>query len=437
MGLNRRTFLGTSAAAVAVAGTMVRGQVFGANDRVGVCVCGVNGRGTSHIEGFSETNGSEVLALCDPDANVLASRAKQFESKYGKKVKTYRDVREALSDDSIDAISIATPNHWHSLMAIWGVQAGKDVYVEKPLSHNVWEGRQLAAIEADSDRIVMHGTQSRSSTTWMRDIKLLQDGFIGKMHKAKGFTYKTGNRVPIGYGVASPAPEHLDWNLWQGPAEDGPYLARKDSSRGLVVHYNWHWVWRYGNGEIGNQGVHQMDLCSWAMNKGLPVKVYSAGGRYKWEDDAETPNTQVAIYTYADGTIMEFEVRNMGSYAEEGSLETGNTYLCADGYYVEDKGFFDYRHKAIEVKAEKPESKGTWGNFIAAVQSRDKKLIRGTALEGHISSAHCHLGNVAYQLGRSLEFDPKTERFVNDDEANKLLTRPYRDEFKVPAIVAG
>jgi hypothetical protein len=268
----------------------------------------------------------------------------------------------------------------------------------------------------------------------MRDIKLLQDGFIGKMHKAKGFTYKTGGRVPIGFGKAVSAPEHLDWNLWQGPAEEQSYMTRTDSDRGLHVHYNWHWFWKYGNGEIGNQGVHQMDLCAWAMNKGLPTRVYSSGGRYVWEDDGETPNTQVTTFTYGDGTIMEFEVRNLGSYNEAGSLTTGNTYLCADGYYVEGKGFFDYRQRAIEVETERPETYGTWGNFVRAVQSRDKKLIQGTAEQGHISSAHCHIGNIAYRLGRSLEFDPKTERFVNDDEANKLIAAPYRDDFTVPQI---
>ena len=433
MSFTRRAFLGTSAAAV-VAGTMATGKVFGANERLRFCVCGVNGRGGSHLEEFPKLENCEIAAICEVDDRVSARRAGAIEKASGTKPKVYRDIREALADESIDVITIATPNHWHSLMAIWAVQAGKDVYVEKPLAHNVWEGRQLATLAEKSDRIVMHGTQGRSSSTWMRDIKLIQDGFIGKLHKAKGFTYKTGNRGSIGHGKEATPPKELAYELWLGPASEQPYQVREGSDRGLFIHYNWHWFWDFGNGEIGNQGVHQMDICSWAMNKGLPVQVYSTGGRYKFDDDAQTPNTQVTTYTYADGTIMEFEVRNIGSYPEAGVLETGNTFLCADGYYVEDKGFFDYRHKPIEVSTEKPESKGPWGNFVEAVRTRDKSHVHGTAMEGHISSAHCHLGNVAYRLGRSLKFDPKAERFVDDAEADALLTRQYRKGFEVPKI---
>ncbi|MEX2015570.1 MAG: Gfo/Idh/MocA family oxidoreductase [Candidatus Hydrogenedentales bacterium] len=425
MNISRRTFLASSAAAVA-AGIATR-SAFAQNDRVGVCVVGVNGRGKEHIEQFSKTDGAEVVALCDVDSRVLERTVARFKETYGKTPKIFTDVREALQDPSIDAVTIATPNHWHSLMTIWAIQAGKDVYVEKPMSHSIWEGRQAAALADQSDRIVMHGTQGRSSAGWMRDIKLLQDGFIGRVNKAKGFTYKTGNRKDLGDCRTNEVPSELNWDLWQGPA------ARQDYCN-LYVPYNWHWFWRYGNGETGNQGVHQMDICAWAMNKGLPVKAYSTGGRYAWDDFAETPNTQVSVLTYEDGTMLEFEIRNMGSYKEAGELETGNTFLCNDGYYVEDKGFFDYRGKPIQVDAPMPETKGTWANFIEAVRSRDNSAIRGTAMDAHISSAHCHLCNIAYRVGESLNFDPKTERFTNNDEANKLAKSEYAPGFEVPEI---
>lgn len=415
-------------AAVVVAGTMAKGRVFGANDRVNMAVIGCNGRGGSHIDGFAGKNDSDVVALCDPDQMVLRRRSKQVEQKSGKEPALITDMREIMNDDSIDAISIATPNHWHSLAAIWGLQAGKHVYVEKPISHNIYEGRQLAELSKKTNKVCMHGTQSRSDSTWLRDIKLMHDGFIGKLHMAKGFTYKTGNRVAIGYREdGEQAPDHLDWTLWQGPAADADYSKN-------YVHYTWHWYWNYGNGETGNQGVHQMDIAMWGLNRGLPSKVYSAGGRYHWEDDAETPNTQISTFTYDDGATLVFEVRNYGSYEEAGSLTTGNTFWGADGYYVQGQGFFDKKHNAMPVPEEvdTPKSEGNWQNFINSV--KDGAHNFANAVDAHESSAHCHLGNIAYRLGRSLEFDPSTERFKGDDEANALLTRQYRAGFEVPKI---
>ena len=428
MSLSRRQFIATSSAAIVAAGTLGRSSVFGANDRVRVCVVGVNGRGGSHIEGFNDYEGSEVVALCDPDQRVLERRAGWTKKKYGKEPKLYRDIRDVLADDTIDAISIATPNHWHSLATIWACQAGKDVYVEKPLSHGIWEGRQLVHAAKQAGRIVQHGTQSRSDPTWMRDIRLMHEGLIGPIHVAKGFTYKTGNRHSIGHKPLEAAPKHLDWTLWQGPATEEEFCKN-------YVHYNWHWFWNYGNGETGNQGVHQMDLGVWGLNKGLPTKIYSAGGRYAWDDQGETPNTQLTTFTYEDGTMFEFEIRNVGSYQEAGKT-TGNHFLGAKGYYVEGKGFFDYDHERITVDEPKPISNGPWGNFIEAVKSRNQDDIRGTALDGHLASAHCHLGNIAYQMGRSLEFDPHAERFSSDQQANGLLKREYRKDFEVPDLSA-
>lgn len=427
MEVTRRKFVGSSAAAVITAGMLSKGKAFGANDKVSVCCIGINGQGGSHIKDVTATEGLEVVALCDADKKVLENRAKELEEATGKKPKTYVDMREVMADDSINAVSIATPNHWHSLAAIWACEAGKDVYVEKPLSHNIWEGRQLVNAAKKHGRIVQHGTQARSSSAWQRDIKLLHDGFMGEVHMAKGYTYKTGNRKSIGFKDFENPPEHLDWALWQGPSQDHPFCKN-------YVHYNWHWFWEYGNGEFGNQLVHQMDVACWGLNAGMPTRAASMGGRYAWKDQGETPNTQVTTFHYENGKTLLMEVRNLGSYNEAGGANTGNTFFAEKGYYVQDQGFFTYAHEPIAVDVEAPEKRSKFENFLRAVKSRKDEDICGNVLDGHVSSAHCHLGNIAYRLGRTVEFDPKTEDFVNDKEASALISREYRKGFEVPAV---
>lgn len=443
MALTRRQFIGKTTAAVIVAGTMASGKVFGANNRIRLCTVGFNGQGNSHINDILKMkDDAEMVALCDADANVLDRGVKAVERAQGKAPKAYKDIREALQDKEIDAITIATPNHWHSLGAIWACQAGKDVYVEKPLSHNVWEGRQLVAAAEKYKRIVQHGTQSRSSATLIRDLKLIHEGFIGKIGESRGYVYKNGNRRAIGHGKPGPVPEHLDWTLWQGPSRDRQFLINVDREKpGLYVHYDWHWFWEYGNGEIGNQGVHEMDIACWGHNRGLPVKVFSAGGRYGWDDDGETPNTQATTFTYADGSIMTFEVRNLGSFQEFDGGNCGNSFFGTKGFYVREKGFFSYKEgrmserEAIPVpeSATLPELGNKWARFFRAVRSRKPEDMPVSTLDAHYSCVHCHLGNVAYRLGRSLEFDPKTERF-KDREANQHLSREYRKGFELPKL---
>jgi predicted dehydrogenase len=423
MDVSRRNFLGAGAAAVVAAGTKATGKVFGANDTINVCVMGVNGRGGSHIEGFGTQEGVNVYAICDVDTKAL-EKGKARCAKVGlPEPKTFTDIREALQDDNIDVLSIATPNHWHTLATIWGVQAGKDVYVEKPATHSIYEGQELKKVVAASDRIVQHGTQNRSSGRWMRDIQLMRDGIIGDIYMARGLCYKNGNRGSIGFHEPAAPPERLNWDLWQGPAQERQYSAAYHP-------YTWHWFWEYGNGEIGNQGVHQMDVGTWIMNKGMPTQVYSAGGRYTYEDQAETPNTQITTYTYADGTQFVFEVRNRFTN-DEGGVKVGNLAYGSGGYYMEGAGFFDTEDKPIAIEAPEYETAGTFGNFIAAVRSRKKEDIHGNMDDAHIGCAHCHLGAISYQLGRSLEFDPTTERFLNANDANDMLRRDYRAGFEV------
>src|SRR3954471_23226513 len=393
MTLTRRSFLAASAATVVAA----RGVSFGAkpdaNSRIGVCTIGFNGQGGSHIKDVLKMKDQvEYVALCDVDSEVLERGAKFVEEAQGKKPKLYRDIREALADKNIDAVTIATPNHWHSLAAIWACQAGKDVYVEKPLCHNVFEGRQLVEAAKKHGKIVQHGTQSRASGTLIRDMKLIHDGFIGDIVESRGYVYKNGNRGPIGHGKPGQVPKKLDWNLWEGPAGEHEFMVNVDRKKpGLYVHYDWHYFWEYGNGEIGNQGVHQMDEAVWGHNRGLPIRLYSSGGRFGLDDDGQTPNTQATVFTYADGSILTFQVRNLGSFNEGGAGNCANSFFGTKGYYVRDKGFFEYKenkageHDPIPVPDNAPKAdKGSkWQRFFKAVRSRNPADLPVSPLEAH------------------------------------------------------
>jgi predicted dehydrogenase len=436
MGVSRRQFLGKSTAVV-VAGMAAAGRVFGANERIRAGCIGLNGRGAGHVQFLSDNSNSEVVALCDVDSNVLAQYAKVLEDKTKAKPFTTADMRELFGRADIDVISIATPNHWHTLAAMWAMEAGKDVYVEKPCSHTVWEGRQLVAAAEKHGRICQHGTQSRSEPGRIRSIQRLREGAIGEVYMARALCYKV--RDSIGVKPDSAPPANVNWELWQGPASDRPYNAN-------YVHYNWHWFWHYGNGDIGNQGVHEMDIAVWGMNKGLPVRVQSSGGRYGYKDQGETANTQISTFHYADGTMLVFEVR--GRYTnDEATSRVGNMFYGSEGYLTKyaEPGTkvikfpcFDKNNKEIPdaspVDSDPNDSTRHFDNFLTAVRSRKQEDIHGTAQQGHISSAHCHLANIAYRLGRVLHFDPTKERFINDAEADALLTREYRPGFEVPKL---
>src|SRR3954453_4689401 len=245
MTLTRRSFLAASAATVVAA----RGVSFGAkpdaNSRIGICTIGFNGQGGSHIKDILKMKDqAEYVAICDVDSDVLERGAKIIEEAQGKRPRTYRDIRQALADKEVDAVTIATPNHWHSLATVWACQAGKDVYVEKPMSHNIFEGQQVVAAAKKYGKIVQHGTQSRANAQLIRDMKLIHDGFIGKIVESRGYVYKNGNRGAIGHGKEGAVPEHLDWTLWQGPSRDHPFMINTDRKKpGLYVHYDWHYFW--------------------------------------------------------------------------------------------------------------------------------------------------------------------------------------------------
>lgn len=429
---SRRSFMKSAGGAVAAAAfttpLFVPRRAFGANDRVNAAVLGVHGRGKSHISGFMSLDNVRVTTLCDPDMEVLRQRAKDFEKKYDKKVKLVQDLRQVYDDKDIDVVSVATPNHWHSLATIWACQAGKDVYVEKPASHNIYEGRKMVEATNKYKRIVQHGVQLRSSKALREAIQHLRDGVIGKVYMARGLVFRW--RGDIGNKGTEPVPAGLDYSLWLGPAQKRPF------SRNLV-HYNWHWHWDFGNGDVGNQGIHETDMCMWGLDVGLPKKVTAMGGKFLWNDCKETPETLSSTYLYPDeGKMIEFEVRPWCTNLEDGA-GVGNIFYGSEGYMVV-KGYSTYETYLGKNRERGP--KGNAGgdhyqNFIDAVRARDKSIQNGPVETAHLSSALAHLGNISYRLGRQLEFDPKTERFVGDDEANRMLTRDYRAPFVVPETV--
>jgi len=425
--LTRRTFIKNSAGAglgLAVAPMIIPSSAFGANDRIRAAVLGVNGRGKSHINGLMSQENVEVAVLCDPDANVSGERAKEFQEKYGKKVRTEQDLRRVFDDKNIDAITIAMPNHWHALATIWACQAGKDVYVEKPGAHNIFEGRKMVEAARKYNRIVQHGVQLRSSAAIREAIQHLRDGLIGNVYMARGLVFRW--RPDIGNHPNEPVPAGLDYDLWTGPAQMQPFTRN-------LVHYNWHWHWDYGNGDVGNQGIHETDLCMWGLDVGLPEKITSMGGKFLWDDSKEVPEVQTSIYHYPkEKKMIQFEVRHWCTNLEDGA-GVGNIFYGDKGYMVV-KGYDHYETFLGREREPGPSSKAGgdhYKNFIECVRSRDRSKQNGPVETAHLSSALAHLGNIAYRLGRVLTFDPKTEKFIADEEADRMLTRNYRAPFEV------
>lgn len=433
--MNRRSFVKGSAGA---AGIMLAGQLIGtskswagANDRIRVAVMGVHGRGKDHIAGHQSGENVQVAALCDPDRNVLRERAESVEKEYNLKVDTETDIRKILERDDIDAISIATPNHWHSLATIWACQAGKDVYVEKPGSHNIYEGRKMVEAAHKYNRIVQHGVQLRSSSAIQEAVEKLREGVIGNVYMARGLCYKW--RPSIGHKPEEPAPDYLDFDLWLGPAQERPYTPN-------LVHYNWHWHWDYGNGDVGNQGIHETDMCLWGLGlETLPDEITGMGGKFLWDDDKETPEVLTTLFKFTkENKMIQFEVRPWCTNMEDG-VGIGNIFYGDKGYMLI-KGYG--RYEVYLGKDREPGPVGDDGpgnkhfhNFHAAMRSRKASDQNGPVETAHRASAIAHLGNISYRLGRVLHFNAEKEKFEGDREANKMLTREYRKPFVVPEKV--
>ena len=420
----RREFVKTAgiAGATLLAPSIVTAQ--SRSDEIRVAVCGVNGQGFSNANQIMSTDGARIVALCDPDQEILDRRVDEINKEFeGAKVVGYRDYRDVLDRDDIDAVCIATPNHWHCLMAIHACQAGKDVFVQKPVSHTIWEGRQLVKAAEKYGRIVQAGTQNRSDIGLRPFYAELAAGALGKVKMVRGLCYR--NRSGIGRSATPVAPpESCDYNLWLGPAQDET-LYRPS------MHYDWHWDFNTGNGDIGNQGPHETDLIRWAMgDTSNPSRVISFGGRFAWDDAGNTPNMQFAAYEY-DGIPIFFEVRNLWVNPEVNASPTyrgGRVSViidCEDGYFVGGRGGgWIYDNDGKKVKQFKGDAgEGHFKNFFKAVRSRKMSDLHAPVEQGHRSACLAHLANISYRLGAKVSPGELRERMEDDKESLDAIER--------------
>jgi len=420
--MKRRSFLVTAATAATASGWA------GANDKVRIAIAGVGGRGNALLTESFAIDRLEVGALVDPDGRRTEAGAAKLLAKTGKRARLYSDSRRVMDDKEIDAVLVSTCNHWHALIGIWACQAGKDAYVEKPVSHNLFEGRKLVEAARKYNRIVQGGTQRRTWARFRQAINVVHSGAIGDVYQSTFFF--PGGRDSIGFkDPASTPPAWLNWDSWLGPAPMQKYHEN-------LVHYNWHWFWDFGNGELGNNGIHMVDLCRWGLRRGLPSRVYSTGGRFGYRDQAETPNTQTVTWTYPDGAAIVGQLR--GLYTNEPMRwdffgSKGHLHILADGKYEVTLG--REKQSTPGPVVDNGGEEAHLRNFAEAVASRDKSKLNAEIEETYLSTGFCHLGNISYRLGREVKFDAARERFIGDPAADAMLTRAYRKPYVVPARV--
>lgn len=407
----KKSLIGTTGITIGGMGFSAKSyaSILGANDRFRMAVCGVNGRGKSHISGFGKLDNVEIAYLVDPDSQILEERVNGMKEAGGlsSNVKGVTDVRKVLDDKEIDAISVATPNSWHSLMVIWAAQAKKHCYVEKPASHDIYEGRVALAAAEKYGIVVQHGTQRRSEEGWARQVSDIRSGKYGKMLVSHGFACKP--RETIGFEPPSAPPPHLDWNLWKGPAVIDKFHKN-------LVHYNWHWFWQVGNGELNNQGTHQLDVAYWALDEEVenthPKRVMAIGGRFNWGDQGETPNTMFALAEFANGQYVFFNVRNVNydGYVRE----VTNRFYFEDGGILRDGEYQSVngsQPRNVTVKDVRQTPGGNWQSFVTACRANDPKMANGNMYDAHYSCALGHLMNISYRLGERVPFNAKAGRF--------------------------
>lgn len=474
--ITRRKFLEDSilaAAAAAASSIPARAIAAGqravsANDKITVAIIGCGIRGKQHASELASLPDCEIAYVCDPDRDRAAQVAEDLVARKRPQPKAVQDLRVVLNDKSVAAVFITTPNHWHALAAIWAMQAGKDVYVEKPVCHNISEGRRMVQVARKLGRICQGGTQNRSNGALAEAIKYIHDGKLGEVKLARSLVY--GRRGSIGGPTQCEIPASVDYNLWAGPAAMGPLTRPK-------FHYDWHWFWNTGNGELGNNNVHSLDICRWGLGvTGLGRAVLSYGGRLGYTDAGETPNTQVVIYDFGDKTIVA-ETRGLKTEPFHPDFKSGWIFKGSQGI-IADTSLFDLDGKLIRTFTGKSESH--FANFLKAVRSRQVSDLNADILEGHQSTALCHIGNISWRLGHPsspaeiqkelsqlkvhdavletfehtrqhlaenkvdleqskltlgllLRPDPHQEKFLANPSANALLTREYRRPFVVPA----
>ena len=441
--MNRRLFLSKTAAATAGLATLPSGvRAQSPNDTINVAIIGIRGdnkgrptwtargRGQDHYEHLAGVKNVRVTHVVDIDERHFAGSLSFMKERWGGNPKTETDFRRVLENRDVDAVTIAAPDHWHALMTIWACQAGKDVYCEKPLSHNIVEGRRMIEAARRHNRVVAVGTQRRSGAVLAKAVQFLRDGGLGTIHSGRTIIHR--QRDPIGVVANSPAPAGVNYDLWLGPAPQRPFNENH-------FHYNWHWFWDYGTTDLGNTAVHSLDAVRWLVGKQEhPRAVHCTGGLFEAgaPTDQTTPNTQYATYKYADGTEIHCDLRNWfaGPPQAAGVFVYGLKGWMRVG---DDKAevFFGRKNEPGPVlTAEGQDDSGQvhFQNFIDCVRSRKSEALKAAIEEGHLSTTLCHLGNISYRVNRSLQFDGKTERFVGDEEADKLLTRTYRAPYVLP-----
>jgi predicted dehydrogenase len=440
-----------------------------ANDEIQHAVLGCRIRGKVHAAEFAKQPGVNVAIVCDPDLQLAEELASAVAEKTGRKPQVVQDLRKVFDDKSIDTVSVAAPNHWHALASIWAMQAGKDVYVEKPISHNLVEGRRMVQAARKHQKICQGGTQNRSLGSLMTAAEYLKAGKLGEVKLARTIIY--GKRNSIGEKQACEIPPKCDFNLWLGPATQEP-LTRKN------MHYDWHWVWDTGNGELGNNNIHMVDICRWLLGlEGLGDSVLSIGGRLGYEDAGETPNTQLTVHRYGPTTIIQ-EVRNLPTAPFSDKFKSGYVIYGSEGFIAEG-ALFDPEGKLVQ-KFESKNGENHFANFIKAVRSRKPSDLNAEVEKGHVSTGLCHVANISHRLGEKtavadiqsrlsggefdnevgatfnrmvahladnavdlaktpltlgtlLAIDSANEKFKNNPAANALLGREYRKPFVVPS----
>ena len=412
-------------------------RIMGSNERIKVSVMGVNSRGKALASNFARQQNCDVLHICDVDSRAILACQEELETSQDIRTKGFRDFRESLQDKDIDALVIAAPDHWHAPAALLAMQAGKHVYLEKPSSHNPHEGELLIKAAREYNKAVQLGNQRRSFPRVVQGMQELKNGVIGRAYFGKG--WYANNRGPIGTGKESAIPEWLDWDLWQGPA---PRKTFKDN----IVHYNWHWFWHWGTGEALNNGTHMIDLLRWGLEVDYPVKVSSNGGRYRYQDDWETPDTQVINLDFKEGVSMTWEGRSCNGKLIEGSGagvmfygENGSMLFPGGDNYT----IFDLQNNV--VRAVSPDQKLDTGdlvnpfnnldaihinNFFDGIREGSGKL-NADIESGHRSTLLVQLGNIAQRTGHSLEIDPVNGHILGDEEANKYWSRSYEEGWEM------
>jgi len=462
---DRRKFLKTSTAvagASLVAVPALAQGVRGANDRIRIGMVGLGGRMRSHIgslAAMAKTDNVEIAAICDCDQAKLDNAVKSYPDLEGLTLKTFDDQKKLFDDRSIDAVSFSTQDHWHALQTIWACQAGKDVYVEKPPTWCIWEGRKMVEAARKYGRMVQIGTQNRSSPNVMEGMQKLKEGVIGKLYMARGMTYKM--RGNLGKHRPTAIPAGLNWDAWVGPAQMVDYSN--------FMHRRWYYLSNFASGDIANQTVHDIDKIRWGL--GLdehPITVMSMGDRFVpgEDDDADTPNTQAFMVKWADHKVLvTFEVRHGPSNSEAGMRDkypfvaanqcVGEIFFGSNGYMIfpDYSSYYTFLGPKNEPgpfktagQVDDPQLKGQlidwrtesvphFRNWVQAIRSRKHDELHADVEQGHRSTAICHMAKISAKLGRSVHFDPKTETFVNDPEANKLLRREYRSPYVIPDVV--